>query len=704
MGADLEYALYLVGQGYYIFPIPANQKRPILHWRDDSTRNEERIRNWFIDPVTGWPQNINIGIDMGKSGLLGVDVDCKAGKQGLETFERLKKEHGWPRTMVVRTPSGGFHLYYRATDFGNTVEHLGPGIDTRGEGGYLLAATSYVIDEEKGYEGPYVVEQDLPPAPHPAWLAEKLNASRVSLRQERTGAVYSEDHTDDIAWATDFLQHHAAAVEGSGGDNHTYITFCMLKERGLSITTAIDLVQEHWNPRCQPPWDLDGLEAKAQSAYATSRNATGVKSAHVEFDSTPVPNAPAAAAPPPARILHADNTRFNLADIPHRDWLYGNLALRGYLTVLVAQPGASKSTLAMEIAVSKAVDNPILGIPTRGRGRVAYVNNEDDVKEMQRRLGAAMQGFGIKTQELFEADVAGLAAAPFLYLHGSDSPQRFRIAKREGKADRIKPERVEELIAELIAARIDILVVDPYAETHPASENSNEESLEVAAIYRYVAQRAGIAIILVHHTRKHSNASSEGHSGNLDSIRGASSLGGAARIVVTLDSMNAKDAKRIGMPERERWRYVLLEGAKANFAPGDVNRMWFRRDSVMINPTIDNPDGESVGILRPVTLKEEFDMKPETRILLEDIEQVCADNPVLVSEIARELSTAFAGHAGKNPRTIERSIHRLFDGALVLDSVNGTLEFIEQMVGHRPAKAIRFTLTAETRRSIDELL
>ena len=90
----------------------------------------------------------------------------------------------WPATYTVKTPTGGLHLYYaapRSPEIRNTAGKIGPLIDVRGGGGYVLAAGS-VLDE-RAYPGnpeccelvaggrPYELADDRDPAPLPAWLA-----------------------------------------------------------------------------------------------------------------------------------------------------------------------------------------------------------------------------------------------------------------------------------------------------------------------------------------------------------------------------------------------------------------------------------------------------------------------------------------------------------------------------------------------------
>lgn len=77
------------------------------------------------------------------SGLVVVDVDPDHG--GDETLAALKATHGpLPAGRTVRTGSGGTHLYYRhpGRALQNTAGKLGPGIDTRADGGYVIAPPS----------------------------------------------------------------------------------------------------------------------------------------------------------------------------------------------------------------------------------------------------------------------------------------------------------------------------------------------------------------------------------------------------------------------------------------------------------------------------------------------------------------------------------------------------------------------------------
>ena len=75
----------------------------------NASANPDKILKWWRQ----WPDAL-IGISTGPSSLLVVDCDCKNGVDGEANFMELAAAHGGiPHTYVVRTQSGGRHLYFK---------------------------------------------------------------------------------------------------------------------------------------------------------------------------------------------------------------------------------------------------------------------------------------------------------------------------------------------------------------------------------------------------------------------------------------------------------------------------------------------------------------------------------------------------------------------------------------------------------------
>jgi Bifunctional DNA primase/polymerase, N-terminal/AAA domain/Primase C terminal 1 (PriCT-1) len=129
-----EAALRYAQAGFRVFPVKPRDKRPLTeHGCLDATTDPERIEAWWAR----WPE-ANVGIATGKQpdGSCLTVIDLDPAKMNGSSPEL-------PPTATVRTGGGGKHLYYRtATEERNQAWDLGPGIDVRGKGGYVVAPPS----------------------------------------------------------------------------------------------------------------------------------------------------------------------------------------------------------------------------------------------------------------------------------------------------------------------------------------------------------------------------------------------------------------------------------------------------------------------------------------------------------------------------------------------------------------------------------
>jgi len=285
--------------------------------------------------------------------------------------------------------------------------------------------------------------------------------------------------------------------------------------------------------------------------------------------------------PPPLEIEWEDGAR--TAMIPRRRWLVGSFAIRGHLTVLVAPPGAGKSTLGIALAVAGVTGRgEIVGEIVHETIKAWVWNNEDDRNELRRRLAAIMQQWNVAPADL--RGKLGLNS-------GSERPLVIAKATKDGAVVRLP--NIEAIIERVQAERIGLLIVDPFVETHEVDENNNAQIKAVAAMWREVARRADCAVVIVHHTGKPPSASPDAWTGSLSASRGASSLAGVARIMRTLFAMSQSDADKFNLDPEERRLWVRLDDAKANLSLASGSARWFKRVSITI------ANGEEVGALVP---------------------------------------------------------------------------------------------------------
>jgi len=127
--------------------------RKNIHGYQDASRDPETIKGWWTEfPLA------NIAIATGvPSNLLVLDVDPKNG--GDESLKELEKQIGpLPKTVIALTGGGGEHYYFILpvnAEIKNSIGKLGPGLDIKTTGGYVVAEPSI---HQNGR--PYVYELD----------------------------------------------------------------------------------------------------------------------------------------------------------------------------------------------------------------------------------------------------------------------------------------------------------------------------------------------------------------------------------------------------------------------------------------------------------------------------------------------------------------------------------------------------------------
>ncbi|MFF3569212.1 bifunctional DNA primase/polymerase [Nocardia jiangxiensis] len=161
-----EAALGAAARGWFVFPLRPGRKTPaIASWPEFATTDPARIRRWWATH----PRR-NIGVATGPSGLYVIDIDTHTDPDPLV---RLADRIGVqvPATFTVHTPHGR-HLYFQAPTTLElrrcTVGRIASGIDSRGDGGYIVAPGSVVAAER------YRVADPHQPAALPDWLTDWL--------------------------------------------------------------------------------------------------------------------------------------------------------------------------------------------------------------------------------------------------------------------------------------------------------------------------------------------------------------------------------------------------------------------------------------------------------------------------------------------------------------------------------------------------
>lgn len=217
----------------------------------DATTEPAQIRAWW----TQWPE-ANVGVATG-GGLVVIDIDPRHG--GEDGFDDVVERFGrLPDTVEAVTGSRGRHIYLRVpegVEVRNSASALAPGVDVRGEGGYVVAApSSHISGGTYGWElSSRPTEVEVAEMPK-SWL--DAVCKRPKLRAIKGGAGAGSEVVEGAR--NDTLFRRACAMRDQGWDEH-------------EILAALNAFN---SSKCVPP--LDPAEVKAIASSAARYDPTAV--------------------------------------------------------------------------------------------------------------------------------------------------------------------------------------------------------------------------------------------------------------------------------------------------------------------------------------------------------------------------------------------------------------------------------------------
>jgi hypothetical protein len=317
--------------------------------------------------------------------------------------------------------------------------------------------------------------------------------------------------------------------------------------------------------------------------------------------------------------------------IPPRQWLYGFHYMRRMVGMTAGAGGGGKSSMTMVEAVSMALGRDLFRgkwqLPT-GPLKVWVHNGEDPLEELQRRLGAICMNYELDAHEV---------ANNLFITSGRDT--RIIVAETVDGTVMQVPAVREQIVEQINALGIDVMILDPFIATHGVNENDNPAMEKVMWEWRAIADQGNIAVEIVHHFRK-----GNGNEASSEDVRGASALLGACRSVRIASPMSQGEAERYSIDVKERRRYFWLQNPKANMRPPTDERLWRQLVSVELgNADGIYTEGDKVGVVEewnPPTADTQL-TQGQKAIVLRELEAAYAKDPLLVRADVR--STQWAG-------------------------------------------------------------
>jgi Bifunctional DNA primase/polymerase, N-terminal/AAA domain/Primase C terminal 2 (PriCT-2) len=552
----LEIALAYVVAGIPVFPCRRNKRPYTRHGFKDASKDELQVRTYW----QRWP-NALIGMPTGNaSGIAVLDLDVKNGKNGLAAvpdWEELTQ-------IIARTQSGGAHLYFENDErIRCTSDKIAMGVDTRGEGGYVI------LPGVGGYS--WIKPGDLSHLPR--WPdrylqfnvddAPKPDNCPVSTTADPglIGAALAVIPNNDVGWE-EFNRIGMAAWAATEGSEEGYAAFDAWARKSQKYEP--DKTRNRWEHYFTSPpnqigagtlffmaneaqhgWrdvydaELEELVARANREGARIYKFPGDYNGQKETDAgspngarddakqskDKKSNAESSHRPSGAITLHWHGEQQAIAP----RWLIRNRLPETGVALISGQWGTAKTFMLLEIAGAVILGKSFLGEPTRRRGGILIFAAEG-ASDLPIRLAALAEG---------KVAVPSQGELSFETTQGKDKPQpidpkRLPIVW----ADQCPPLRNQNLTLLIEAAGtaarrlkedhglpLSIIAIDTMAAAASfKDENDNGEAQRAMNVLRQLSQQTGSLVIAVDHFGKEIKTGT----------RGASAKEAAADVVLAL--------------------------------------------------------------------------------------------------------------------------------------------------------------------------
>lgn len=235
--ATLDKAIELAQQGYAVYPLIENTKKPpkgVAGYKD-ATNDQGTIFAWFEKhPI------YNLGLRLDLSDLLIVDVDMHdPTKNGRNSLAQLFKQgYTLPSdTYIEKTANGGIHYFLKYAGAKVRKVDVWPGVDLLSD--FTVIAPSEINGKQyQPLDGRTLA--DIKPAPK--WLVDKLVGQKVNWPSDRAYTTHQKKYTgrllDDMVTGTSqgnrnaFLTKMVGRLFATGAEPETvYALACSINER-----------------------------------------------------------------------------------------------------------------------------------------------------------------------------------------------------------------------------------------------------------------------------------------------------------------------------------------------------------------------------------------------------------------------------------------------------------------------------------------
>lgn len=463
----------------------------------------------------------------------------------------------------------------------------------------------------------------------------------VSGRQIAGGSV-----TSPVARAlmgnSFLLPNHVA--DGEGRENTLLAYAGSLRSKGLSQAEIEAVLLAYNRTSIDPPLSEEVVLEKA-ARYAAQSQFIGTSAAVIQGkDGTVlVPSVPP----------------------PKREYAFSNQVTLGTLCTLGGSGGASKTMLALQMAVSSAVGKPLGGMQVAEGASLLFLGEEDHA-ERDRRIGGICAHFHADAKKVSRLvkcfPFAGKDLRLTMLVDGN--PQETALVQeviREAKEHEMQS-----------GVKLKLIVFDHARLVLGGDSNAADHVTQLTRALTHIAHETGAAVVLLAHSPK-SVLSKAGAEINAADIAGSSAFVDNSRATFMMYGMRPDEAKAHQVSESDRNQYVRLENVKANYARTGGG-YWFRRTHLQ---------DWDVAVLEHVSLLATsiFQGKAQSNLRQRILEEVMKKPAGLTVRKVRDMAGR-DGSLGASEAKVIMAIKRMLeDGALEVRQPTGEERKVYRLTG-----------------------
>lgn len=524
--------------GCRVFPVPYGTKIPTFHdWINTASDSSVEL-NFYWDGG-----NHNVGTVVSEHLVL-VDTDGETSYLDSELT----------RTLTVKTPGGIHHYYSVPYPIQSSIRHFGPDIpiDILGYGHMAIGPGS------KSEKGLYYILDDTPIAELPRSVLERL--TRWTPPTERGSRVSDVESPADVLAFTNVIHAWPEAIEGVHGDDLTYKLAAKSCDFGLEEETVFDLMWEHYNPRCVPPWPEDQFRQKVHNGCEYGRSKGHLSTGNQFGGVVVIPQtgmngyavngsvAPPSILPPPdqANYIRAELDALTyqetpLADMEPREWIVPGYLAGGVLTQLSGKESSGKSMAVVTTQVFLACGG-VFGPWDFGKGGVGSVvfAYEDDKQEWNMRIQAVCQYYGLSEDTVRKyatyLDASRLTMLDFMQRDGN---KRFRRNDDASKA----------IIGYMEYNSKQVMIVDTIGAAARADINASDAMSAFVGTLKYVAAEAKVSELFTNHSIK----------ADATKYMGSTAIGAPTRLSYNVEKVDVQNTQMVKLTHTKKNIYRQIK-------------------------------------------------------------------------------------------------------------------------------------------------